>query len=424
MLNKKYQRNVQICIKDGLPTVIVEHLVNEFMVKGASDEKMAMSMTKKSLQLLHGIYRCAITVEQVQALFQIFTEKHRRNTSTSELDDDKVALYLATLELIAKSSFGPISYYDFSSANTGIQIAEWNSFPNHGYTFCMWMRIEESAAIPSVLFSFYGQSSSGLEAVLDKQQIVLQTYDGKKMDTHRIVVNHIIPCGQWQWIAISHTHRQLRGSKVQVFLNGDLVQTSKLHYPSTSLIGKLVHASIGCHSKPTMKPQYLNAQIGPLALFNQAFSPSSIAEIKTLSAFDSRIINATMMDHSGHSSSHGILFSYDARNCSRLGDTCYDCSPNAMHGSAIGEKLVVKRTSTFKECIWQLGGPVVLLPLLLRKLSNPTITIVVQPLPKNYLLYSDLGRKSIVKAVALLGEVMRYSSVNRVSFICTKFLFF
>lgn len=231
------------------------------------------------------------------------------------------------------------------------------------------------------------------------------------MDNFKVEVNDVLECGRWQWLAITHTHRHLRGSKLDVYLNGALKDTTKLHYPNVAGMQPVTQCYIGMSKQPCV--DYLQAQLGPVALFSNVLSPASIMQIKTLNAFDSRVINPSLFDVTAATPSESIIFAYDARHCDRLRGICYDSSSNGNHGEAVGAGLRLRQTSTLKECIWQLGGPSVCLPLLIS--VDPYDQLFLQSPPKSILAQS-LGPKSMVKAISLIGEILRHSSINKFCF--------
>lgn len=72
-------------------------------------------------------------------MFQVFQSESLKKHG---IDDENMTLYIATLELIARSSFGPSAYFDLAGHNSGITVPTLDTFPSAGYTFCVWIRME------------------------------------------------------------------------------------------------------------------------------------------------------------------------------------------------------------------------------------------------------------------------------------------
>lgn len=307
-------------------------------------------IVRRVLQLLLYIARHTVSVHDVQHMFELFQHP---NLKQYGIDDDHMSLYVATLELIGRSSYGPGTYFDLSGKNSGIVVPELRSFPASGYTFAAWIRMEsfESMQYKPVCV-FWGPQGVGISVYFEGSTLVIETSDprSKTKDTTAARFENIIESGKWQWLCIAHSHRQIRGSKVEVYVSGKLKSSTKLVYPNVNGMNPVTQAYIGMSPlSKNRSASYLQAQIGPVALFSQALTGPVIQEIRTLAGFDARVINASMIDvrtssatsSSGHynSSVDHIIFAYDARNCDRFKGICFDITPNKNHGDAAGSGL-------------------------------------------------------------------------------------
>ncbi|DAZ97689.1 TPA: hypothetical protein N0F65_009690 [Lagenidium giganteum] len=273
-----------------------------------------------------------------------------------------------------------------------------------------------------------------------KANLILTCFDKKKNDTHVEVPDLVTP-GKWHFLCLVHTHRQIRGSKMEVFLNAELRHTLKLPYPNASSMVPLSNAYLGMRERTISLPT-LRVLLGPTALFGQPLPSTAIQNIKSSDDYDSLVLQFNAYISSSTSStaapgnssstsnitgptstpSDGLLFAYDARHCDRLKGLCYDASGNDNHAEAASAGVRLRQAGTFKQAIAQLGGPLVCLPLLVTSsMRIPDITVQFDE-DKNFQLQirdmvaRPLGPRSIAKVVLLIAEIMRYSLVNKFIF--------
>lgn len=295
-----------------------------------------------------------------------------------------------------------------------------------------------------------GKTGVGITCAFMRSSLMITCFDKRKNDGHVEVPDLITP-GRWHFLCITHTHRQIRGSKLDVYLNAELRQSLRLSYPNTALMAPVVKAYLGM--RESNGTNALRVLLGPTALFGQALPASIISNIHSVDEYDalvfqfnSFISSSSTSSGSGAagaagasgSSSDGLLLAYDARHSDRLKGLCYDSSGNEHHASAASAGVRLRHAGTFKQAVAQLGGPLICLPLLVSsvpsgspKNSNGTAsanggaetmpTIQFDEDAKFLKQMGDLiarpvGVKCIPKVILLIAEIMRHSLVNKFIF--------
>lgn len=292
-----------------------------------------------------------------------------------------------------------------------------------------------------------------------RSSLMLTCFDKKKNDGHVEVPDLITP-GRWHFLCIAHTHRQIRGSKLDVYLNAELRQSLKLAYPNTTLMAPVVKSLIGM--RESYGTSTLRVLLGPTALFGQALPANIISNIRSVDEYDALVFQFNSYISSSStssgvaisgpssgagsslilgSSSDGLLLAYDARHCDRSKGVCYDSSGNGNHAEAASSGVRLRHASTFKQSVAQLGGPLICLPLLVAsRVTPPTAPTVDEAnsvsssssAPNGVtaqfdedseflqhmsdLIARPLGVKCIPKVLLLIAEIMRHSLVNKFIF--------
>lgn len=289
-----------------------------------------------------------------------------------------------------------------------------------------------------------------------KASLMLTCFDKKKNDGHVEVPDLITP-GRWHFLTITHTHRQIRGSKLDVYLNAELRQSLKLAYPNTSLMAPVVKSLIGM--RESYGSSSLRVLLGPTALFGQALPANIIANIHSVDEYDALVFqfNSYISSSStssgvtvssgpssggpgsslilGSSSADGLLLAYDARHCDRFKGVCYDSSGNGNHAEAASAGVRLRHASTFKQSVAQLGGPLICLPLLVASRGSGSSDKAASGELADFseisaqfdedseflqhmsdLIARPLGVKCIPKVLLLIAEIMRHSLVNKFIF--------
>lgn len=283
---------------------------------------------------------------------------------------------------------------------------------------------------------------------------MITCFDKRKNDGHVEVPDLITP-GRWHFLCITHTHRQIRGSKLDVYLNAELRQSLRLSYPNTALMVPVVKAYLGM--RESNGTNALRVLLGPTSLFGQALPASIISNIHSVDEYDALVFQfnsfiSSSSTSSGSSaagapgssggssgsSSDGLLLAYDARHSDRLKGLCYDSSGNEHHASAASAGVRLRHAGTFKQAVAQLGGPLICLPLLVSSVppGSPTsssgpdrATPNAETMPTiqfdedakflkqmGDLIARPVGVKCVPKVILLIAEIMRHSLVNKFIF--------
>ncbi|GMF49984.1 unnamed protein product [Phytophthora fragariaefolia] len=386
-------------------------------------------------------------------------------------DDQAVSYYLSTLEMIARDSFGPASFFDLNGEFSGLLLPVLPAFPNNGYTFCAWLKFELLPEEVAPLFTFCGKTGVGIMCSFLRSSLMITSFDKRKNDGHVEVPDLVTP-GRWHFLCITHTHRQFRGSKLDVYLNSELRQSVRLAYPNTALMAPVVKAYLAM--RESNGTNALRILLGPTALFGQPLPASIINNIRSVDEYDALVfqfnsyISSSSTSSSGGvtgapgtpggsnisgNSTDGLLLAYDARHCDRLKGLCYDSSGNDYHAAAASAGVRLRHAGTFKEAVAQLGGPLICLPLLVTSTTAAVSTVTAPTTDSTEDEISDaslairdslsaasgalttqfdedsdflkqmsdliarpMGVHSIPKVVLLIAEIMRHSLVNKFIF--------
>ncbi|GAB9463191.1 Kinase a-anchor protein [Globisporangium polare] len=443
--------NIEACFGVGLQREILKFLSERGLFV---DPCVTVQVLKKILRLLLYLANHSVNIDDIRAMLAVFRSMRLVHEAP---DDTAVSYYLSTLEMIARDSFGPASFFDLSGEFSGLILPVLDSFPNNGYTFCAWIKFETLPEVAAPLFTFCGKSGVGIMCSFVKASLMLTCFDKKKNDGHVEVPDLITP-GRWHFLTITHTHRQIRGSKLDVYLNAELRQSLKLAYPNTSLMAPVVKSLIGM--RESYGSSSLRVLLGPTALFGQALPTNIIANIRSVDEYDALVFQFNSYISSSStssgvtvssgpsnggpgsslilgSSSDGLLLAYDARHCDRFKGVCYDSSGNGNHAEAASAGVRLRHASTFKQSVAQLGGPLICLPLLVAsRVSTSTgsngvaagnlddssgVTAQFDEDSEFLQHMSDLiarplGVKCIPKVLLLIAEIMRHSLVNKFIF--------
>uniref|UniRef100_K3WL43 BEACH domain-containing protein n=1 Tax=Globisporangium ultimum (strain ATCC 200006 / CBS 805.95 / DAOM BR144) TaxID=431595 RepID=K3WL43_GLOUD len=446
--------NIEACFSVGLQRDVLRFLSERGLF---TDPCLTVQVLKKILRLLLYLANHSVNLDDIRAMLGVFRSVRLVH---EEPDDTAVSYYLSTLEMIARDSFGPASFFDLSGELSGLILPVLDSFPNNGYTFCTWIKFETLPEVAAPLFTFCGKTGVGIMCSIVKSSLMITCFDKKKNDGHVEVPDLITP-GKWHFLCITHTHRQIRGSKLDVYLNADLRQSLKLAYPNTTLMAPVVKSLIGM--RESYGTSTLRVLLGPMALFGQALPANIISNIKSVDEYDALVFQFNSYISSSStssgvalsgppsgssssslisgSSSDGLLLAYDARHCDRSKGVCYDSSGNGNHAEAASVRL--RHASTFKQSVAQLGGPLICLPLLVTsRVTAPSASGNVEETGvvtasngtassgvtaqfdedseflqhMSDLIARPLGVKCIPKVLLLIAEIMRHSLVNKFIF--------
>ncbi|KAG7394868.1 hypothetical protein PHYBOEH_004521 [Phytophthora boehmeriae] len=457
--------NVEACSTGGLQRDILGFLSERGLF---ADPSLPHTVLKKLLRLFLYLAYHSVSIDDIQAMLAVFRSMRMVH---EEPDDQAVSYYLSTLEMIARDSFGPASFFDLNGEYSGLMLPVLPAFPNNGYTFCAWIKFEFLPEEVAPLFTFCGKTGVGVTCSFLRSSLMITSFDKRKNDGHVEVPDLVTP-GRWHFLCITHTHRQFRGSKLDIYLNSELRQSVRLAYPNTALMAPVVKAYLAM--RESNGTNSLRILLGPTSLFGQALPANIINNIRSVDEYDALVFQFNSYISSSSTSSatgvngapgapggsnnatnstDGLLLAYDARHCDRLKGLCYDSSGNDYHAAAASAGVRLRHAGTFKQAVAQLGGPLVCLPLLVTSTtaavstvnavaSNPNgggnseVTVAVKMgLAGNTgnsttqfdedsdflkqmsdLIARPMGVHSIPKVVLLIAEIMRHSLVNKFIF--------
>ncbi|CAI5724207.1 unnamed protein product [Peronospora destructor] len=457
--------NVEACSTSGLQREILGFLSERGLF---ADPSLPHTVLKKLLKVFLYLAYHSVSIDDIQAMLAVFRSKRMVH---EEPNDQAVSYYLSTLEMIARDSFGPASFFDLNGEFSGLLMPVLPAFPNNGYTFCAWIKLELLPEAVAPLFIFCGKTGVGIMCSFLRSSLMITSFDKRKNDGHVEVPDLITP-GRWHFLCITHTHRQFRGSKLDVYLNSELRQSVRLAYPNTALMAPVVKAYLAM--RESNGSNSLRILLGPTALFGQALPASIINSIHSVDEYDALVFQFNSYISSSSTSSSagvngasgasgglnaagsptdGLLLAYDARHCDRLKGLCYDSSGNDYHAAAASAGVRLRHAGTFKQVVAQLGGPLVCLPLLVTSTTAAisTVNVTASDLHGNDTLESSLaagntlkgssgalmtqfdedsdflkqmsdliarpmGVLSIPRVVLLIAEIMRHSLVNKFIF--------
>ncbi|ETV88887.1 hypothetical protein, variant 2 [Aphanomyces astaci] len=427
---KHESSNAHACIEVGFHRSIVTFLEARGLWHG-----FPRPLLNRLLSLLLHISQYSIAVDDIRAMLQVFQCERMKH---DEPDEDAVTAYLSTLELMARSVTGPSTYLELSGDHSGFSIASMDAipFPSAGYTLSAWLRVESAPGLNSPLFSLCGDSGIGIEISFMDTTLVVKGLDSKKNEYNEVQVPNALVKHQWQWICVVHTHRQIRGSKLDVYINGDSRQSYRFNYPKDATVSKmqcLVARAKHDHSR------CLKAQLGPVAFFSHPLQASIVESIKSFSDYDNVVLQYNASVASSHVTTSlalpstlatlpattpatttgpdGLLFALDARNFDVKRNMLLDASGHNHHGEnnhlSSPSTIRLRTTTSFKESIWQMGGPIVFFPLLLHPSTQSAALTSCQATTSR-----PLGISSVPKVMSLVAETLRHSLINK--FICRR----
>ncbi|ETW08954.1 hypothetical protein H310_01434 [Aphanomyces invadans] len=418
--------NAHACIEAGFHRSIVSFLESRGLWRGFSRQLLT-----RLLSLLLHISQYSVTSDDIRAMLHVFQSKRMKDEAPDEV---AVTAYISTLEMMARSVTGPSTYLELSGDHSGFSIASIDamSFPSAGYTLSAWLRVESAPGLNAPLFSLCAESGVGVEVSFMETTLVIKGLDPKKNEYNEVQVPNALVKHQWQWIVAVHTHRQIRGSKLEVYINGDSKQSYRFNYPKESGAASKMQCFVAraknAHSR------CLVAQMGPVALFSQPLPASLIEGIKSFSDYDNVVLQFNASVASSHMTTSmalpstlttlpststatgpdGLVFALDARNFDAKRRMLLDSSGHNHHGennqsTGVTPSIRVRATTSFKDSIWQMGGPIVLFPLLL----HPNTQSHFLNATSCHTIARPLGITSIPKVISLVAETLRHSLINK-----------
>lgn len=141
--------NTEACFGVGLQREILTFLSERGLF---ADPCVSTPVLKKILRLLLYLANHSVSIDDIRAMLSVFRSARLVHEAPS---DASVSYYLSTLEMIARDSFGPASFFDLSGEFSGLLLPVLDSFPNNGYTFGAWIKFETLPDVAAPLFTFW-----------------------------------------------------------------------------------------------------------------------------------------------------------------------------------------------------------------------------------------------------------------------------
>ncbi|KAJ7525246.1 hypothetical protein O6H91_17G043300 [Diphasiastrum complanatum] len=252
---------------------------------------------------------------------------------------------------------GPAVFFELNGRNSGIVVTTPLRFPNRGFTFTCWARVEGFSSDYRIrgsakmsLFSFLTQSGKGYMTSIGEDELVFESITHKRQCA---TVGIKLKPKQWHFLCIAHAsgHSLSSASDLSVFVDGYLAGSEKLRYPKLSeLLTRCTIAASSPHPESGGKDiQYFSGkytapfcgQLGPLYFFNEALSPDQVYHIYLLGPgymysflsnevgcnLESNAVKSVMDPKDGLASK--VIFGYNAQ--ASTGRCLYDVSPALEH---------------------------------------------------------------------------------------------
>lgn len=133
----------------------------------------------------------------------------------------------------------PDNYFEFDGHGSGLMLPPLK-FPPSAYTVCMWVMIE-SFSSPFVkdtyqpyLYSLVTEEGVGVETFIYNGKLAIRTIpntspNNPKKETK--IINYNLDPGRWYFIAATHEYHYLKNDQINMYIDGELVQTNSLAYP-------------------------------------------------------------------------------------------------------------------------------------------------------------------------------------------------
>jgi hypothetical protein len=163
--------SIEACSSVGLQRDILRFLSDRGLF---ADPSISTAVLKKVLRLLLYLANHSVGIDDIRAMLGVFRSVRMEH---EEPDDAAMRYYVSTLEMIARDSFGPASFFDLNGEFSGLLLPVLDSFPNNGYTFCAWIKFEVLPEVAAPLFTFWyvrvNGCSYGEERNVDRPRVCL-----------------------------------------------------------------------------------------------------------------------------------------------------------------------------------------------------------------------------------------------------------
>ncbi|EGC32702.1 hypothetical protein DICPUDRAFT_155301 [Dictyostelium purpureum] len=351
--------------------VVLDELIQ--LLPTIDDENISL----KTLQLIEILGTEHITVKQVRRIFRLFDKNYlltHYKPNHYFLQNGLPNLFKSLDVMTFRKT--PSSVFYLNGINSGLIVDPIGKVPSSGYTISTWINIEsfqhdnsESIKVYEPrLFSFLNEGGAGLESFFENGKLIFRV--NSKVKT--VICDQEFPTNKWNHLIITHVPTKKWGivpgaSPLTVYLNGKMIFSQNVKYPSTSK--NLNVCSIGTvpssnlisptssngftHIASNQSECCLKCQLGSFSMLSTSFSDSDAQDlIKKGSNYIFKKQKFVIFTFSPKSFYGGV--------CHGLGNRELDNSINAF---SIGD-LKIFSTFSIKDSVYLIGGPQIIFPLL------------------------------------------------------------
>eukprot|EP00004_Rigifila_ramosa_P013078 TRINITY_DN287_c0_g1_i11.p1 TRINITY_DN287_c0_g1~~TRINITY_DN287_c0_g1_i11.p1 ORF type:complete len:1636 (+),score=389.53 TRINITY_DN287_c0_g1_i11:477-5384(+) len=195
----------------------------------------------------------------------------------------------------------PTMYFDFNSPDAALIVPTLDDWPSiTGWSFCTWLRVESyqdalgRAEYHPRLFSFFGESGKGFEAVFRNKTLFLSVNLGPG-HLHEAELRFNFQPKRWYFLCLSHACASsvFSVSEIRMYVNDLLACRCALKFPSFG--EKLTRCAIGTSTEmpPSNERHSLCGQMGSIYFFDDVVSASQALALYHLGANYNSCFQAT-----------------------------------------------------------------------------------------------------------------------------------
>ncbi|KNC50955.1 uncharacterized protein AMSG_07209 [Thecamonas trahens ATCC 50062] len=303
---------------------------------------------------------------------------------------------LATLTAVLGKPEDPPVFWAFDGRDSGLVLPDLAGWPTAGYSVGLWLRVEEFLG-GSRVFSFLSDSGAGFEACFAKPDaaeiasgavdangfvLVVRSISTKGKDNYE-AGKFVFSLGTWYHVVVTHLSKTFSRSAVNIYANGELVDTLAVKYPSLKHV-PMTQCSLATNVAAIgagRAAHSLHGQLGPGYLFARALTASEVALLYALGP--ARVVAFPLAGDASSSGAaasaawpasglppSGLLFAFHPRGSeSSLSTTVYNLAqrPDTLvnqdaHGALLRGSELMSGTR-LRHVFNAVGGLSLLLPL-------------------------------------------------------------
>ncbi|KAH3744448.1 neurobeachin 2 [Pelomyxa schiedti] len=353
VITQKCSFNRSICCACGIISILLLHVENSLF----DQEILERLMTIIEILASHNF-----TVRELKQLI------HLSRSDSSDFRTPVFPLLLHTISNMAKPKSGPEYFFDYDGSSSSLILPSFERWPFvHGFTFCIWVRVESftdpvtNQPMELCLFSFL-EENQGIEMLFRKGHPMLRTWRSAK--PYEVSFKELdIQEKRWYFFVIVQEQHRLGQGELQIFIDGERKVNTQFSFPKHKTTENRVGSS-SSQGKPTHS---FYGQIGSLSIFHQALSQFQVSSI--FSKGPNYIGSFTEADFEapnvGEISDH-LFLNFNCK--AQKGKFCLDNSPERAGQQPLLAKmhsLTPCVARSIKDYISCTGGLKVLFPLIL-----------------------------------------------------------